>query len=118
MKKFLAVVAVALAVVVGQIAFPSAAEAYDYYVGTFNVSRAEGYVMTETIRRTSETSCEARLKAVFPSGQVQYIYYYFTSDDHGIYFSNSDGNRGRVEYYRTPVEYNMYHYIMSNYRYW
>ena len=101
-------------------------EAADYYVGTFRISGATSYIMTETIRRTSETTYEANLKAVFPSGKVQIIHYYFDNgDDMGnVDFRNSDGNRGSFPYYRYghkypvsekyPIEYKMYEYIVNH----
>ena len=127
MKKFLSTMLLAfLLVIVG-----SQAEASDYYVGTFNVSRAKGYIMTETIRRTGETTYEATLKAVYPDGQIDIIYYEFDDgDDSGLVgFRNSDGNRGRFKYHmltreggyatapvsdKYPVEYGMYRYIITH----
>ena len=87
--------------------------AADYYVGNFRVSNAKGYIMTETVRKVAETTYEARLKAVFPSGQIQYIYYTFDngSDNGVVSFRNSDGIYGKVDVYNTPVEYNMWQYI-------
>lgn len=91
------------------------AEAADYYIGSFRVSGAKGYIVTESIQQTAETIYKATLKAVFPSGEVQIIYYTFDNgDDMGnVTFRNSDGNSGRVDQYNTPVEYNMWHYIFK-----
>ena len=117
MKKFFASMLIALAVVVGQIAFPTSCAAVDSYVGSFRVSQAKGYIMTETIRKTGYTTYEAGLKAVFPNGTVQHIYYFFDSaDDTGVYFRNSDGISGHINPSRTPVEYNMWRYIINYFR--
>ena len=109
MKKFFAAMLIALAVVVGQIACPTSCAAADYYVGTFRVSQAKAYIMTETIERTGQTTYEVTLKAVFPKGRVQLINYFFdTGDDTGVYFRNSDGISGHISPSRTPIEYTMY----------
>ena len=91
------------------------AEAADYYIGSFRVSGAKGYIMTESIQHTAETTYRATLKAVFPSGEVQIIYYSFDNGyERGrVTFRNSDGNSGNIDSYDTPVEYNMWRYIFK-----
>lgn len=90
-------------------------EAADYYIGSFRVSGAKGYIMTESIQHTAETAYRATLKAVFPSGEVQIIYYSFDNGyERGrVTFRNSDGNSGNIDSYDTPVEYNMWRYIFK-----
>ena len=84
----------------------------EYYIGKFNVSNAEGYLLTETLRKTGNTTYEARLKAIFPSGQVQFIDYFIDIGEKS--FSNSDGFNGKIDEYRTPIEYGIFRYILGN----
>lgn len=84
----------------------------EYYIGKFNVSGAEGYLLTETLRKTGNTTYEARLKAIFPSGQAQFIDYFIDIGEKS--FSNSDGFNGKIDEYRTPIEYGIFRYILGN----
>ena len=122
MKKFILMMLLTVLMIIGN---GNQVEASDYYVGHFRVSRAAGYIMTETIRKTDETTYEVTLKAVFPNGQVQYIYYTFDNgyDNGQVSFINSDGNDGIFDYHynsnypvseKYPVEYKMFDYIFHH----
>ena len=92
----------------------NSASAKDVYVGTSNTTGRECYVMTETIG-FFEGDANCTIKMVRRSdGNVQYLDYEFwidKTDFRTIRFSTSQGFRGIVTAYSTPIEYNVYDYI-------
>lgn len=97
------------------IIFGSAVEkvsAQDVWVGTSPTTGWQCYVMTETIRDVSgnqpRSTYQATLKMVTQSCNVKYLYYTF---EEGFsrkvwYFSTSQGFKGKVDKYETPIEIN------------
>lgn len=96
-------------------------EARDVFVGTSNATGWDCYLMTETIQvhRGARESYSATLKMVTGSGNVRYLdysFWYTYEDGIPVYFSNSQGYRGKISQYETPIEWNMYRAIHDELR--
>lgn len=113
MKKFFATMLIALALVVGQSAFTPQAHAKDVYCGTYS-SGLDAYAMSETLKMgvPGFRRFDIRIKAVDSRDRiVAYVDYHFWNDPaEPVRFSNSQGYRGVVDKYSTPVEYNIWNY--------
>ncbi len=101
----------ATAVLAGALTFnvaPNTAEAYDHFVGTSNATGWECYVMTETVRRSNDTTF-VTLKMVKGNGSVSYLDYRFWYDSKvdAMRFSNDEGYSGIANKYETPIEWEM-----------
>ena len=104
-----------LATFVGLIICAAAeAEAKEIYVGTSPVTNYECYVLTDTIGRDYDDRLiiySARLKTVDRYGDSYYIDYKFYSidnDTEDVQFTNSEGFKGIVDSYDTPIEWAMF----------
>jgi hypothetical protein len=101
----------ATAILAGALTFnaaPNTAEAYDHFVGTSNATGWECYVITETIKRSNDTTY-ATLKMVKPNGNVSYLGYRFWYDSQRdvMRFANDEGFSGIANKYETPIEWEM-----------
>ena len=90
------------------------AEAGEIFIGNSPDTGHDCYVLTDTIYRTEEHRMviySATLKTVSKIG-IKYLvdYKFFTLDDdtEDVQFTNSDGDKGIVTEYDTPIEWAMF----------
>lgn len=89
-------------------------EAAEIFVGNSPATGHNCYVLTDTIDRYNEhrmVIISATLKTVNRYGDEYFIDYKFFALDDGIEdvrFANSEGDRGIVDEYDTPIEWKMF----------
>ena len=104
-----------LAAIVGLIIFAGGlAEAEEIYVGNSFATGHDCYLLTDTIRRDYEHNMviySATMRTLDSFDNELFIDYKFFALDDGIEdvrFMNSDGDRGTVDEYDTPIEWKMF----------
>ena len=104
-----------LAALFGLIIFSGVkAEAKEIFIGTAPVSGYDCYVLTNTIRRDYEDRMvilSATMKTVDRFGDENFIDYKFYAIDEGtedVVFTNSYGDKGPVNSFDAPIEWEMY----------
>ena len=123
MKKFVLILFLAMMMIFSN----QQAHARDIYIGTSNATGWDCYVMTETINITRRDdngylkNFDVTLKMITSSRKVLYLDYSFerhenASHDITWYFVNSQGFQGKVDVRNTPIEYNLWEYVLDNYR--
>ena len=112
MKKFFAVAALILGVVVSQFVAMSQAEAADHYLGNWE-GGWKAYLMTETQRGSySDSKITCTIKTVSPKGTVKYIDYSFSFSGNRVTFNDSTGASGTF-YTDSPGEYQVEYAAVS-----
>ncbi len=107
-----------LAAIVGLIIFAGGlAEAEEIYVGNSFATGHDLYLLTDTISRDYEHKMviySATIKTLDSFDNEYFIdYKFFDLDDDGedVRFTNSEGTRGLVDEYDTPIEWKMFRIV-------
>lgn len=89
------------------------AEARDVYVGTSNTTGRDCYIITDSIKIYDRSSRHfyVQIKMVKSSYDVDYLSYDFRNN----FFRNDQGFSGTADYHATPIEWQIWKYVIQTY---